>query len=84
MKMTNEEQYAITHDQLAREAYKHLHELGLNDNSDIRKKLEDLSRFMGEFGFSRLTNEQIGSINMWLKDLVSLNYQFINGLLQIK
>jgi hypothetical protein len=57
--------------QCAREAYKHLYNMGLN-TSQVREKLELLARFLGEFGTSRLSIEQWGHINMWLKELESL------------
>jgi len=57
--------------QCAREAYKHLYNMGLK-TEQIREKLDYLARFLGEFGTSRLSAEQWGHINMWLKELESL------------
>lgn len=57
--------------QCAREAYKHLYNMGLN-KEQVREKLDYLARFLGEFGTSRLSAEQWGHINMWLKELESL------------
>jgi hypothetical protein len=45
--------------------------MGLN-KEQVRNKLETLARFFGEFATSRLSVEQWGHINMWLKELESL------------
>jgi exonuclease III len=64
-------QYASLLSLSAREAYKHLYNMGLK-TEQIREKLDYLARFLGEFGTSRLSAEQWGHINMWLKELESL------------
>jgi len=61
--------------QCAKEAYKHLYNMGLN-TSQVREKLDLLARFLGEFGASRLSIEQWGHINMWLKELECLQVKF--------
>lgn len=73
--MEEDKKYTELHESLCKEAYKHLYEMGLN-TEQVRKKLEKLSEFFGEFAFSRLSNEQIGYINMWLKDLETLQFKF--------
>jgi hypothetical protein len=55
----------------AKEAYKHLYNMGLK-TPQVKEKLDYLARFLGEFGASRLSIEQWGHINMWLKELESL------------
>ena len=64
-------QYASLLSLSAKEAYKHLYNMGLN-KEQVRNKLETLARFFGEFATSRLSVEQWGHINMWLKELESL------------
>jgi ribosomal protein L33 len=64
-------QYSELLSQSAKEAYKHLYNMGLN-KEQVREKLDYLARFLGEFATSRLSAEQWGHINMWLKDLETL------------
>ena len=62
-------------DQCVKEAYKHLYNMGLNKDQ-VRNKLECMAKFFGEFAISRLSIEQWGHINMWLKDLERLQVKF--------
>ena len=64
-------QYASLLSLSAKEAYKHLYNLGLK-TEQVREKLDCLARFFGEFATSRLSVEQWEHINMWLKELESL------------
>ena len=81
-KDTQERQDYFLHEQIIKECYARLYELGCN-KEQVRGKLEYLSRFFGNIGsISDITTEQAGHINYFLNYLKLSQKQFKGGILQ--